>query len=69
MSVKELKEKVIQELQLVNDEKTLSKILEELQIAHTGIEFKRNPGFAKDWNMKIASDFNETPEGFEEYMP
>jgi hypothetical protein len=69
MSVKELKEKVIQELQLVNDEKTLSKILQDLQISHSGIEFKRNPGFAKDWNMKIAPDFNETPEGFEEYMP
>ncbi|MEZ4960397.1 MAG: hypothetical protein R2830_11320 [Saprospiraceae bacterium] len=66
---------LIQMILALRDNDLLSQIrqLLEAKTKPGGIEkpkpAKRQYGFAKGMTLYIAPDFDETPEGFEEYMP
>ncbi len=69
MSAEAKKIELIMWISVLNDKNILEGLLALKQKTMQAQKSGRQAGWAKDLILYIAPDFNDTPEGFENYMP
>jgi len=53
----------------LSDKKLLDQLYRFKKQAESPLPHTRQPGWGKDFFIYVAPDFDDTPEGFEEYTP
>ncbi len=69
MSTESIKLELIVWISYLKDNKLLNKLLSLKKVATPPQKPFRKPGWGKGIFLYVASDFDATPEGFEDYMP
>jgi hypothetical protein len=69
MSTEALKLELIRWVGGMTDKKSLKQLQDIKKKMEEPPKSDRAPGWGKDFFLYVADDFDETPVGFEEYMP
>ena len=69
MSASSIKLELIVWISYLKDHKILKKLLSLKEVTTPPKKPVRKAGWGKDFFIYVAPDFDDTPEGFEEYMP
>ncbi len=69
MSTEALKLELINWVGAMTDKKTLKQLHDLKKQLESPPSAAREPGWGKDFFLWVSEDFDETPVGFEEYMP